>query len=284
MRIFQAVAFHGSVSKAAKALNYVQSHVTVRIHILETTLQTQLFHRYSRGMRLTSDGKKLLSYTEVILSKVDEMLNVMLDSTNPIGSLELGTVETIIKLPIILSTFHQQNPNIDLSLTTGVTEQLVNDVLSNKLDGAFVTSFEYNDKIKQYKVFQDELVLITNKGKITKADLTKEPLLVFPKGCSYRTRLENWLLEKGIPSPKIMEFGTMETILGGVISGLGISLVPKSSVIHLEAAQTIYFHSIPEKYNNISTVFIHREEIYLTKSLNRFIQTIKDLNSTTALC
>ncbi len=279
MRIFQTVALLGSVSKAAKALNYVQSHVTSRIHLLESSLQTPLFHRYSRGMILTSDGKKLLSYTENILSKVDEMMKVMKDSKNPTGSLELGTVETVIKLPILLSIFHQKYPGIDLSLVTGVTEQLLQDILAYKLDGAFVTGFEEYPQLMQYEVFQDELVLISNRNQLTEEKIKKEPLLVFHTGCSYRTKLINWLLEEGISSPKIMEFGTLETILGGVVSGLGVSLVPKSTVMHLETASLIRCHSIPEKYSRISTVFIHRTDTYLTKSLKKFIETIGEFNS-----
>lgn len=279
MRIFQAVAIHGSVSKAAKALNYVQSHVTARIHLLETTLQTQLFQRYSRGMILTSDGKLLLSYTEKILAMVDEMMKVMTDSNNLFGSLALGTVETVIKLPIILSSFHSKFPSIELSLVTGVTEKLIDDILTNKLDGAFVTGYELQQhKLNQYEVFHEDLVLISNREKLEEHDLNKEPILVFHAGCSYRSKLRSWLLEEGIIAPKILEFGTLETILGGVVSGLGISLVPKSSVVHLEEAGLIYCHSIPEKFSKITTVFIHNNSTYLTKSMEKFIETIKEYN------
>ena len=59
LRIFQSVAEAGSISKGAKALNFVQSHVTARIKVLETELDTQLFLRHSRGTTLTSEGRKL---------------------------------------------------------------------------------------------------------------------------------------------------------------------------------------------------------------------------------
>ncbi len=278
MRIFQAVAYHGSVSKAAKELNYVQSHITTRINLIEKALQTRLFHRYSRGMILNSDGKKLLSYTQNILSMVDEMVKVVQDSDNPTGSLEFGTVETVMKLPIVLSTFHKKYPNVDLSLVTGVTEQLVKDVVNFKLDGAFVTAFDQQPHIIQHELFQEDLVLITNKKKMAIEDLKNEPLLVFHTGCTYREKLRNWLKDEGITTPKIMEFGTLETILGGVVSGLGVSLVPKSAVSHLETDGLIQCHSIPEKYSKISTVFIHRADTYMTKAVEKFIETVRNFN------
>lgn len=43
LQIFQSVADQGSVSSAAKELNYVQSNVTTRIKQLENELKTPLF-------------------------------------------------------------------------------------------------------------------------------------------------------------------------------------------------------------------------------------------------
>jgi DNA-binding transcriptional LysR family regulator len=72
LRVFQAVANEGSITKAAAKLNYVQSNVTSRIQQLETDLQTVLFHRHNRGMTLTSSGKSLLEYANKILGLLEE--------------------------------------------------------------------------------------------------------------------------------------------------------------------------------------------------------------------
>ncbi|RYL94375.1 LysR family transcriptional regulator [Sporolactobacillus sp. THM7-4] len=278
LRIFQSVAHQGSVSKAGKELNYVQSYVTARIKFLETTLRTQLFHRYSRGMRLTAEGRKLLNYAENILSMTDKMIKIAQDTNHPAGTLELGTVETVVKLPVFLSAYHQQFPNVDLSLVTGVTEQLVSDVLNFKLDGAFVTGFEHQADLVQYEVFQEDLVLISSR-KIT--DLQKairQPLLVFHSGCRYRRNLMALMNEVDIKYPKIMEFGTLETILGGVISGLGITLIPKSTINRLISEGSVNYFPVPDEFSKISTVFIHRSDAYVTKSMEKFIETITNFN------
>ncbi|AXI08553.1 LysR family transcriptional regulator [Oceanobacillus zhaokaii] len=276
LRIFQSVAHHGSISKAANELNFVQSHVTARIKLLESELQTQLFHRHSRGTTLNSEGKKLLAHSEKILSMIDEMKKAFQDSDSPSGTLEIGTVETVIKLPMILSAYHRNYPNVDLSLITGVTKELIDQILKRKLDGAFVTGFNSHPDIEQIEVFQENLVLISSYEKNTIDDLKNKPLLVFKTGCSYRARLESWLSEEGIINAKIMEFGTLETILGSVISGLGISLVPQSTVRHLELEGAIQCHPLPDEYSKISTVFIIRKETYLTNTMDKFIETIND--------
>src|SRR5690625_3884719 len=113
--VFQTVAHEGTITRAAKKLNYVQSNITSRIQKLEETLNTPLFHRHRRGMTLTPEGKTLLTYSEKILQLSDEMKKVLQNQNEPAGKLEIGTVETVIKLPYILNMYNQKYKNVDLS-------------------------------------------------------------------------------------------------------------------------------------------------------------------------
>ena len=122
LEIFQMVAQKGTITEAAKELSYVQSNITSRIKKLEVEMNTALFNRHSRGMTLTPEGKKLLVYCEKILSLTNEMKKVVQSKTEPAGKLEIGSVETVIKLPVILSSYNKKYKNVDLSLLTGVTD------------------------------------------------------------------------------------------------------------------------------------------------------------------
>ena len=62
LRIFEAVARLGGMSRAAAELNTVQSNVTARIRLLEEELGAPLFERHSRGVTLTAAGRRLLPY------------------------------------------------------------------------------------------------------------------------------------------------------------------------------------------------------------------------------
>lgn len=277
--IFQSVARNGSISKAADELNYVQSHITSRIKSLELSLKTRLFDRHSKGTTLNSEGKRLLVHSEKILHMIEEMKKEFQECSNPSGTLEIGTVETVTKLPMILSNFHKNYPNVELTLKTGVNNDLINDILNRKLDGAFVTGFGRHPDIEQIEVFKEELVLIADNKKVSFSSLKNRPMLVFSKGCSYRARLENWLHDSGIVNAKVMEFGTLETILESVIAGLGISLVPKSTVRYLKLAGDVRCYPVPKKYSEISTVFIRQADTYLTKTMQKFIDTIHILEN-----
>ena len=280
LEIFQMVAEKGTVSEVAKEFNYVQSNITSRIQKLEAELNTPLFNRHRRGMTLTPEGKVLLSYCEKILLLTDEMKKAVQNKNEPTGKLEIGTVETVYHLPKILSTYIKKYKNVDLSLFTGVTETLEEEVLNHKLDGAFVTESDFHPDLVSHEVFNEELVLISDMREQTVEELKQEPFLCFSEGCGYRARLETWYKDQNVIPRKVMEFGTLETILQSVSMGLGVSFVPKSSVTHMEQSGHIQIHSLPDKYSKIKTVFIRRADTYLTSTIEKFIETIETSKQT----
>lgn len=274
LKIFQMVAVHGSVSKAALDLNYVQSNVTARIKLLEKELQTPLFYRHKRGMILNSEGKRLLEYSREILSKFEEMKSNFQDQSKPSGVLEIGIVETVVALPEILSSYYSKYPNVELSLKAGVTELLLQEVIAMRLDGAFVTGPIRHPLIEQVEVIQEKLVLVTKSDTFNLEDITTTPLLLYNKGCGYRGRLESWMKVEGIIPKQIMEFGTFGTIIGSVAAGIGITVIPESSIKDLVANGTVCSHNIPDPYREITTVFIRRKDSFLTSTLQSFIDEI----------
>ncbi|SOC08447.1 LysR family transcriptional regulator [Ureibacillus xyleni] len=280
LEIFQMVADKGTISEVAKALNYVQSNITSRIQKLETELNTPLFNRHRRGMTLTPEGKKLLTYSKKILLLTDEMKKAVQSNEEPSGKLEIGTVETVYHLPEILSSYMKKYKNVDLSLFTGVTELLQEEVLNHKLDGAFVTESDFHPDIVTHEVFHEELVLISDMRDYSQEELKHEPFLCFSEGCGYRARLELWYKDNNIKPQKVMEFGTLETILRSVSMGLGVSFVPRSSVAHMEQSGLIKCHTLPDEYSKIKTVFIRKADTYLTSTIEKFIETIEANKST----
>lgn len=274
LEIFQLVADKGTISEAAKELNYVQSNITSRIRKLEAEMNTPLFNRHRRGMSLTPEGKKLLTYSKRILLLTEEMKNAVQTNKAPSGKLEIGTIETVIHLPKILSSYTKKYKEVDLSVYTGVTESLVAEVLNHKLDGAFITEMDIHHDLLSYEVFQEELVLISDTHVTTLEDIKEETILCFSKGCGYRARLAEWYKDQNITPKKIMEFGTLETILRSAVMGLGVAFVPKSEVKQLEKEGLVQFHTLPEHYSKVKTVFVRRADTYLTPTIEKFIETI----------
>lgn len=274
-KIFQSVSQHQSISKAAKSLNYVQSHVTFRIKQLEQELNTQLFLRHNKGTTLTTDGEKFQTYVEKILATLNEIERDFDKQASSNGKIDIGIVETITKLPMLLSMFRKKSPQISLSLHTDVTANISKKIVNQNLDCGFVTGFKHHHNINKVELFKEKLVLISSTEMTQLEDITSAVFLVFKNGCNYRRNLEAWLKSENIKKPLLVEFGTMETIIGSVKSGIGISLVPKSSVQNDLENGSLYSYQLPDNYSNISTDFIWNKNYHLSPAMTHFIQTIK---------
>lgn len=245
LKIFQAVARKGSISKAAESLHYVQSNVTNRIQQLERQLQTQLFYRTNRGMTLTPAGENLLKDADRILQLLHEAQKTAQEAGDPNGPLRIGSLETAaaVHLPQFFTEYCSRCPKVQLSLSTGDTHTLVQRVLHYELDGAFVYGpVEYED-LEQVAVFQEELVLASNKREGSLQDLLREPILYFAAGCSHRRKIKHILKEEAVPAHKIIEFGTLEAIIGAVQAGMGVPFCLHQPSVIFKTGKIFFFMS-----------------------------------------
>nr|WP_295974946.1 LysR family transcriptional regulator [uncultured Bacillus sp.] len=279
LRIFQTVAERGSISQAARELNYAQSNITTRIQQLEAELHTTLFFRHNRGTTLTDKGKILLSYTEEIFQLLEEVKKAISEDQIPKGPITIGSMETTaaVRLPALLSQYHHQYPSVDLHLKTGPTEQHIQDVLQHQLEGAFVAGPVEHPDLAYQTVIEEELVLVTDAAHPPLSsiiEIQNRTLLVFRRGCSYRARLEDWLHHEGVIPEKIMEFGTLDGIVGCISAGLGISLLPRSVADRHIYSENLRLHSIPNRFGKVKTIFIYRKDKYMSTSLKKFIEMI----------
>jgi LysR family transcriptional regulator, cell division regulator len=281
LRIFKSVAEYGSISKAAKELNYAQSNITTRMQQLENSLQTVLFYRHNKGVTLTAKGELLITYADKIFRLLDETKEVMRDQEEPQGPLSIGSMETTaaVHLPRFLSRYHSVYPQVDLNLKTGPTSQHIEAVLNYKLDGAFVSGPLSHPDLITKKVFSEELVLVGNSllSQSLKShkvdDLT---LLVLHKGCFYREKLKHWLHEEGVIPSKVMEFGSLDALMGCIAAGLGVTLLPLSIVQRYSYLEEVTHYSIPEKFSLVDTLFIYRTDVTFSTPLIKFAEMFQE--------
>ena len=276
LRIFLSVAQNGSISKAAGELNYVQSNVTARIKHLEGQLSTVLFHRKSKGVELTASGHLLMDYAKRIVRLVKEAESVITDQEEPRGKLAIGAMETTaaVRLPLLLTAYHRSHPHVELKLVTGPSDVSIRRLLEFEVDGALVAGEVDRNRFIAEKAFEEELVLVAPLEVEDIGQLPGFTILVFRSGCSYRAQLERWLRESGRRSYQVVEFGSIEGILGCVAAGMGITFLPRS-VVEASRMQGLYsVHAVPEALRRMTTWFVRRRNERPCKALQAFRDTI----------
>jgi DNA-binding transcriptional LysR family regulator len=280
LKVFEAVARHGSMNRAAVELHTVQSNVTARIRSLEREVGVPLFRRHVRGVSLTPAGRRMLPYAMRIAKLMVEARTAALDEGAPNGPLSLGTLETTaaLRLSPILSGFARMYPQVRLSLTTGTTCSLTADVAECRLDGAFIAGPLDHPDLHSETIFHEELVLVTPRTMRSLKPLSSMPdlkTIVFRLGCSYRQRLEALLAEMGIIVTTPLEFGSTDAILACVAAGVGITLLPRGVVSAAAKKDLVAIHDIPPERAHVETLFIRRHDSYVTSAMQAFIDVAR---------
>ncbi|WNK01257.1 LysR family transcriptional regulator [Thalassospiraceae bacterium LMO-JJ14] len=265
LKVFEAVARLGGMNRAAGELNTVQSNVTQRIKLLEEDLGTVLFDRHSRGVSLTPAGKRLIPYARDIRNTLEDARRAVIDDGTPQGPLHLGALETTaaLRLNQHFTDFVAHHPNVDFTLRTGTTAELVAMVLEREVEGAFACGPVDHPDLVSETVFNEELVILSAPGLVQLEDILDKPdvrMIVLRAGCSYRQRMEEVLTRRGVVNPRLLEFGTLEVIISAVAAGLGITMLPKTLIGRIWDDGRVAMHTLPRQEAAVETLYVQRKD------------------------
>jgi DNA-binding transcriptional LysR family regulator len=200
---------------------------------------------------LSSEGQLLLSYAQRLFRLADEAENELRHGAAS-GVFRIGSLESTAgsRLAPILSRFHKQYPGVVVELATGTTGALIQRVANYEIEAAFVSEPFTAPQLSAKKVFDEELVLITDKEvrEVKRAaDLAGMTLIAFAEGCSYRRRLQEWLAASGVLPARTLEFASYQAMIACVAAGTGFALVPRSLLYSLRAAHELQQHEVPAR-------------------------------------
>jgi DNA-binding transcriptional LysR family regulator len=280
LRVFEAVARLGGMNRAAAELNTVQSNVTTRIRRLEDELGTPLFDRHSRGVTPTPAGLRLLPHAERINELLATARRAAADDGRPKGPLTVGSLETTaaLRLSPVLTRFVAAWPEVDLTLRTGTTAELVEMTLDRTVEGAFVAGPVDHPALDATVTFEEAMAIATAPGIESLdelADVETLKLVVLRAGCSYRQRLEAILARRGIVGLRQLEFGTIDAIIACVAAGLGVTLMPKGILAAAEAEGRVAVHDLPPGEAIVETLFIRRRDGFLSSAMRAFLEAAR---------
>jgi DNA-binding transcriptional LysR family regulator len=262
LRIFSTVVREGSVTRAAERLHRVQSNVTTRIRQLEEDLSVALFVREGNRLRLAPAGQILLGYADRLLALADEARGAVQDA-RPRGTFRLGAMESTaaVRLPALLSEYHRRHPGVVLELRTGNPQVLGSGVLAGELDAALVAEPIADAPFEKTFAFDEELVIVApqHHPPIGRKGGLPKTIIVFEHGCPHRKRLEDWYAARHEMPERTIELASYHAMLGCVVAGMGISLIPKSVLATFPERKRLSVHDLARKENSAQTVLIWRK-------------------------
>jgi len=225
---------YGSFTKAAEILNYSQSGISRMINDLEKEWNIVLLERGKFGVKLTSDGMKLLPHAKNVCMEY-EKLQMEVDELNGLqsGLIRIGTFSSVAThwLPNIIKAFQKAYPNIDYELLLGDYTEIEEWISKGRVDCGFLRLPTCSD-FETIFLEQDRLLAVLPENhalaqleRIPVAALCKEPFMLLEKGAKAEI---SEIFERCNLTPNV-HFTTWDdyAIMSMVEHGLGVSILPE---------------------------------------------------------
>jgi DNA-binding transcriptional LysR family regulator len=243
LRAAVAVADHLHFGRAAAELGIAQPPLSQAIKVLEGELGVSLFERSTRHVRLTPAGQAFVDQVRTALS-ILERASVLARSAGrgDAGELVVGMVgSTVLQLlPAVMRVYRARYPDVTVRFVELPTAAQVERLRDQTLDLGFLRpplAAPADAELDLLPVHREPLVVVLPKGhrladreRVTIRSLAREPFVRFPRqlGPGLYDQISALCRHGGFEPSVVQEAEQMQTIVGLVAAGCGVSIVPAS--------------------------------------------------------
>ena len=241
LKAFVAIADARTFTAAAQRIHYTQAALSMQIKQLEREVGVPLFTRMPRRVVLTEAGERLLARAQHILREHDAALAELAELAGAKhGRLRLGSASGMVSadsLPVILKKLRRAHEHVEVSVTSGTSEELVKKILAGELDAAFVSLPVQARNVETELLSQDQLVAIASprhqlagQRVVSAFALAGEKLILGERGGNTRRLIDEFFAEAGLKPTVAMELSRQQAIKNMVAADMGVGIVPLSVV------------------------------------------------------
>ncbi len=226
LRYFLAVAESLSYTRAADTLHLTQPTLSQQIKQLEQDLDTVLFDRVGRTIRLTAAGEVFRQHAERALKEITTARSA-LDELEGLahGSLTIGVFQSFNSslLPPILAEFSASHPGIRVSVRQLPARDMEDLLTKGKLDIGIAYSPTVSDRMEIEELFDEPMMLVVGKKhpysrrpEIHVDQLRDQPLILLTPEFPSRQLLSQWFDAAGFQPRITIEINSTDAILATV--------------------------------------------------------------------
>jgi len=241
-KIFYEVAKAGNISKAAKELYISQPAISKAVGKLEDSLNTVLFTRNSRGVRLTEEGQLLFEH---IRRAFEEISKGELELKNAgkfhMGHIRIGVSDTLCRYIMVsyLKEFIEQFPHVKITIETQSTTHTMSMLEQQRIDVGLVAKPKPQKGLIFLPIMEIEDIFVASPAYLENLKLREgENADVFQTGNIMlldrtnltRRYIDEYMSENHIEANNLLEVTTMDLLIEFARIGLGIGSVIKEFV------------------------------------------------------
>ncbi|WP_137008738.1 LysR family transcriptional regulator [Aquitalea aquatilis] len=238
LRLFLALAEHGSVTAAAKACHVTQPTVSMQLRELADAVGLPLYEQIGKRLHLTEAGETLARTARAMLDEWREFeqdINAMKGLEQ--GRLRVALVSTAkYFVPRLLGSFCAQHPNIEIALEILNRDGVVARLRENR-DDLYIMSMPPDSlDLEQHAFLHNPLVLIApaehrlQGRRLALTDLQQERFILRERGSGTRLACDACFARSGFQPVVRLELGSNEAIKQAVSGGLGLAVISRHAL------------------------------------------------------
>jgi LysR family hydrogen peroxide-inducible transcriptional activator len=244
LRYIVAVARERHFGRAAEACFVSQPTLSVAVKKLEEELGVTLFERGPGEVSVTPPGQKIVEQAQRVLEEAARVREIAAAGRDPlVGPLRLGAIYTIgpYLLPKLVPVMRRTAPQMPLLIQENFTHNLSESLKSGEVDVILIALPFDEPGIATRAVYDEPFLVAVPKGhdwegrkRISSDELARESLLLLGEGHCFRDQVLDicHVVRSRDRSSlaKTVEGGSLETIRQMVASGVGVTVLPSTSV------------------------------------------------------
>jgi len=286
LEVFRALASTLNFSEAARAVHLSQPALSNAIRKMEEMVGAPLVDRTTRSVRLTAVGEELLKVTTRLLSDLSDALDdVNALASGKQGHLKVSAVPSLAAtfFPEVLRMYEAQYPGVALHAKDALSEACIEALKSGQIDVAVAPAKQQDDELVHHALFRDQLVLICRTDhelarfrRVTWSKLHPYRLVSLTSTSNVRHIMEAEYLQHGTAFQPAFEVEQASTLIGFIMNGLGIGILPASltPLLNFSGLRMIEL-TAPAVHRSICV--IHLRSRALTPAARNFIECCREL-------
>ena len=273
LKAFHHVALLGGFSRAAEALLLTQPAISEQVRKLEQHHDTLLFHRERKRIRLTEEGEHLFRFTKQYF-EIEQQIEEYMSSTSAAVEGELRIIaDSAHHITDFLGKFRAHYPNVTVTLRTGNTEDILDDLRAYNAEIGIVGSLSPGKDMEALTLGETEItafaarkMALSNKKPLTLKDLTEMPLIFREVGSKTRQKLEDAARKQGLTlRPAIVAEGR-EAVREVVASGAGIGFVSQAEYGHDDRLKRIPLSDVDITMSEALVHLVQRRDVQVIRT------------------
>jgi LysR family hydrogen peroxide-inducible transcriptional activator len=252
-----AVAEHLNFSRAAEECHVSQPALSKQIKNLEGQLGVSLFERSKRQVLLTSAGQVFCTKARRVLDEAETLLNSMSSMGQPLsGVFRLGVIASSCPylMPYCVAALQQQFPALQLLLTEGLTEPLLEQLRQGRLDAIIAANTISLDGLEERPLYFEPFQLAVSRERYQKQPATirlkeidTQQLLLLEDGHCLKDQTTALCMIPQTRSAQQFKATSLETLLHMTAGGVGIAIIPALAIPHQsQLAERLVFSQFAE--------------------------------------